>query len=71
MELVESNQVMASDMVNELAEDNAAFMDFVENTIEMLRRSERSFIICSKEGIPPILFKKDKDGIWVVLLSEL
>jgi len=62
---------MASNMVNEFAEDNVAFIDFVEDAIEMLLRSEKSFIICSKEGIPPTLFKKDEDGIWVALLSEL
>ena len=66
-----SNQVMISKSVKNLLEDNIAFMDFIKDTIELLLRSERPFIICSKEGIPPILFKKDKNGIWIAFLSEL
>ncbi len=65
------NRVIASESVNKLSEDNMAFMDFIDDTIGLLLRSERSFIICSKEGIPPILVKKDDDSIWVALLSEI
>ena len=65
------NRKLASYMVKELAKDNIAFKHFVEDNIEMLLRSDRSFIICSKEGIPQTMFKKDEGGIWVALISEL
>lgn len=62
---------MVSEFVNRTIDDNIAFLEFIEENVDLLLRSERSFIICSKEGIPPMLLKKDEDGIWVALLSEL
>ena len=66
-----SNQVMASKSIAELLKDNTSILDFIEDSIKLLLSSERPFLICSKEGIPPILFKKDEDGIWIAFLSEL
>lgn len=62
---------MAGNIVNQFAENTIAFKDFIEDSIEMLLTSDRPFIICSSEAVPPTLFKKDEDGIWVAFISEL
>lgn len=66
-----SSQVMASESITQLLEDDISFMDFIRDTMELFRRSERPFIICSNNGISPMLFKKDNNGIWIAFLSEL
>ena len=65
------NQLIASQTVHELLADSTTFMDFIGDSISVLLRSERQFLICSKEKIPPMLFRKDDDGIRVAFLSEL
>jgi len=66
-----SNWVIASESIRKLSEDNKDFKSFVETAIELLIRFERTFIICSKQYIPPILLRKDDGLICVALLSEV
>lgn len=63
--------MMSSEPLNGYVEGDPEFLDFVEKNIEILLREDRSFIVCSREDIPPILIKKDENGIWIAFLSEL
>jgi len=62
---------MVSEFVNRTIDDNITFQEFIEENIKLLLRSGRSFIICSRTDIPPVLLKKDEDGIWVTFINEL
>ena len=62
---------MSGESVNRSIEGDKEFLDFVEENIETLLREGRSFIVCSREDIPPVLIKKDENGIWIAFLSEL
>ena len=66
-----SNQVMASESITQLVEANESFMDFIEDSIKLLLRSEKTFLICSKKDIPSIVVQIDDEGIWIAFLSEL
>lgn len=66
-----SSQVMASESINQLAEVNISFIDFIEESIKLLLHSERPFLICSRKNIPPIMVQIDKGSILVAFLSEL
>ena len=65
------NQVMASESIADLLEDNTSFMDFIEDSIKLLIRSEKPYLICARKDIPPIVVQVDKGGISVAFLSEL
>ena len=62
---------MFSESVNRSIEGDKEFLDFVEENLEILLREGRSFVVCSREDIPPILINKDENGIWIAFLSEL
>jgi len=62
---------MSNESINGSTEGYTDVLDFIEENIELLLGSGRSFIICSAMGIPPMLIKRDEDGIWVTLISEL
>jgi len=62
--------VMTSRSVTELLGENEAFVDFMQDSIRLLLSFEKPFLVCQKEGLPPICLHRDEDGIWVALLSE-
>lgn len=66
-----SSQVMASESIAQLAEVNISFIDFIEDSIKLLLRSERPFLICSRKNVPPIVIQIDKGSILVAFLNEL
>jgi len=68
---VDKNQIMTSELIAQLVEDDTSFMDFIEDSIELLLKSERSYIICSKKDLPSIVVQLDEEGISVAFLSEL
>jgi len=68
---MDNNRVMTSDSVNGLLEDNEAYSSFLEESIELFRKMDRPFLICSRESIPATIFTKDEKGIWVALVSEI
>ncbi len=65
-----AGNVMTSRSVTELLGENEAFVDFIQDSIRLLLSFERPFLVCQKEGLPPICLHRDEDGIWVALLSE-
>jgi hypothetical protein len=65
-----AGNVMTSRSVTELLGENEAFVDFIQNSIGLLLSFEKPFLVCQKEGLPPIWLHRDEDGIWVALLSE-
>lgn len=66
-----STPLMASESIVQQLEDNRSFMDFIEDSIELLLRSQKSFLICSKKDIPPIVVQIDEGDILIAFLSEL
>ena len=65
------SQLITSESIAQLLEDNISFMDFIEDSIRLLLRSEKPFLILSRKGVSPIVVQIDEGGIWVAFLSEL
>jgi hypothetical protein len=68
---VVSSQLMATEPIAELLDDDTSFMYFIEDSIKLLLRSNRPFLICSKKDVPPIVIQIHEGRILVALLSEL
>ncbi len=66
-----NSQLIASEPIAQLLKDNISFMDFVEDSIRLLLRSEKPFLILSRKGVSPIVVQIDEGGICVAFLSEL
>jgi len=62
--------VMTSKSVDDLMGKDKAFMDFIQDGITLFLRFERSFLVCQRQGLPPIYLHRDEDGVWIALLSE-
>jgi len=65
-----AGNVMTSRSVTELLGENEAFVDFIQDSIGLLLSFEKPFLVCQREGLPPICLHRDEDGIWVALLRE-
>lgn len=65
-----SGKVMTSRYVTQLMGENEAFVDFIQDSIMLFLSLDRPFLVCSREGVPPICVQRDEDGIWIALLSE-
>lgn len=65
-----ASNVMTSRSVTELLGENEAFVDFIQDSIGLLLSFEKPFLVCQREGLPPICLHRDEDGIWVALLRE-
>jgi len=66
-----NGKVMTSGSVTQLMSENEAFVDFIQDSIVLFLSLEKPFLVCSREGVPPICVQRDEDGVWVALLSEL
>ena len=66
-----SSQVMTSESIAQLAEENKSFIDFIEDSIKLLLSSNRPFLICSRKNVPPIVVQIDEGSILVAFLNEL
>ena len=66
-----NGKVMTSGNVTQLMGENEAFVDFIQDSIMLFLSFERPFLVCSREGVPPICVQRDEDGVWIALLSEL
>ena len=62
--------VMTSKSVNDLTGKDKAFMDFIQDSITLLLRFENSFLVCQRQGLPPICLLRCEDGVWIALMSE-
>jgi len=65
------SRVMVSRSIAELLEDDISLLDFIEDSIKLLLRSKRPFLICTKYNLPPLVVQIDKDGISIAFLIEL
>jgi len=64
-------KVMTSRDVTQLMSENEAFVNFIQDSIMLFLSLEKPFLVCAREGVPPICVQRDEDGIWIALLSEL
>lgn len=66
-----NGKVMTSRYVTQLMGENEAFVNFIQDSIRLFLSLEKPFLVYAREGVPPICFQRDEDGIWIALLSEL
>ena len=62
--------VMTSRSVNDLTDKDKAFMSFIQDSITLFLRFENSFLVCQRQGLPPVCLLRSGDGVWIALVSE-